>query len=367
MAEQSQNPIAKSYLLPIIGIIGVDFKYTDLLMHLNAAKDCSILDCVYDSLGGYIDEGLKITEALSKCGKIIKSRNSGNVASIAVSPFLVASKENRKFDPNKGQFLIHCPLIDPEDMKGDMYTADDLTSMAKALKTYEGQLVKQYVVATGSDANILKAFMDENKPLTPEQITSLGFAQIEQPQFKAVALINNKSEKMEVKEVHEKLSVIETLLVSFKNMFKAKNIVLQCVDGKEIDFGDAVQTPEQIVVGVKGTVDGKPAQGEYTFADGSKMNFDKGELKGVVPAQNPEMDKLQKENQDLQNKLKESTEAQNKMKVELEAIKTASNKITEEFTAFKNQFSKENPTPNTPVVDVVKKKNLTRQELEKLI
>lgn len=367
MAEQEQNPIAKSYLLPIIGIIGVDFKYTDLLMHLNAAKDCSILDCVYDSLGGYIDEGLKITDALAKCGKIIKSRNSGNVASIAVSPFLVAAKENRKFDPNKGQFLIHCPLIDPEDMKGDMYTATDLTEMAKALDQYEGKLLSQYVKATGSNKDILKAFMQENKPLTSDQIQNLGFAQIEQPQFKAVALINNKTEKMEVKEVHEKLSAIESLILSFKNLFKPKNMVLQSSDGKEIDFGDAVQTPEQIVVGVKATEGGKPCEGDYIMPDGSTMKFEKGALVEVTPAQNPEMEALKKENQDLQNKLKESTEAQNKMKAEMEEIKSTSEKITTEFTAFKNQFSKENPLPNTPPKTEPNKKGLSKQELEKLI
>jgi predicted nuclease with TOPRIM domain len=101
--------------------------------------------------------------------------------------------------------------------------------------------------------------------------------------------------------------------------------------------------------------------------DGSTMLFEKGELKEVTPAQSPEMDALKKENQDLQNKLAESVEAQNRMKAELDAIKEASNKVIGEFTAFKNQYSKENPIPNTPPKTETSTKALSKQELEKLI
>lgn len=341
--EPAKKDIEQSYMLPIVGIIGDKFKYTDLLMHLNAAKNATVLECIMDSPGGYIDEGLKITEALNKCGKIIKMRNSGDVASIAVSIFLTASKENRFFNPSKGQFLVHCPLVDPKDMQGN-YTAEDLTVMAKQLKSYESDLVKQYVNSTGSDSDILKAFMQENKPLTPEQISSLGFATIEQPQFKAVALINTN--KMDNKEVIDKLDKHESLLDKIHRKLFAKNIMLQDVNGVEIDFGDAVQTPDQVIVGVKGTVDGKPAEGEYTLADGKTYVFVAGELTEIKePNQGNEMEveleALKAENTELKSKIEAVNKMQEDAKKELETAKT-------EFKAFKAQFSNEPPRGNAP-------------------
>jgi ATP-dependent protease ClpP protease subunit len=340
------------YLLPIIGEIGKDFKYTDLLMHLNAAKDSSTIHIVIGSPGGYIDDGLKIRDALLSCGKIIMASNSGDVASIAVSIFLTAPKGLRSFDPSKGVFLIHNPLIQPEDLTATAYNAEDFAMMSKDLKGFENDLAKQYVQATGSNIDILKAFMAENTPLTPDQISALGFATIEQPAFKAVALIHTKKQEMENKEVIEKFGKFETLLDKIHKKLFAKNLMLQDVNGVEIDFGDAVQTPEQIVVGVKGMVDGKPAEGDITMADGSILSFKAGVLEKITPKVAEDVEALKAENEALKLKLSEGIAAQNKLQVEFDSFKAEAQKeintAKTEFTAFKNLYSKTPPLGNTP-------------------
>jgi len=341
--------INSTYTLPIIGEIGKDFKYTDLLMHLNAAKNSSTIHGVIGSPGGDIEEGLKIRDGLMNSGKVIKMSNSGDVASIAVSIFLAAPKALRKFDPSKGVFLIHLPLVQPEDLTEPAYTADDLDFISKSLKSYGMELAKQYVKDTGSDLEILKAFMAENKPLTPEQISGLGFATIEQPAFKAVALITTKKEEMENKEVIEKLKNHETLLDKIHKKLFAKNLMLQDVNGVEIDFGDAVQTPEQIVVGVEAKVDSKPAEGDITMPDGSVLTFKAGKLETITPPSQPvDAEALKAENEDLKKKLADSEAAKNLLDEKVKGFEKDLNIAREEFKAFKNIFSKEKPLGNNP-------------------
>jgi len=296
-----------------------------------------------------VDEGLKIRDALLASGKTIKASNSGDVASIAVSIYLTAPRGLRTFDPSKGVFLIHNPLIQPEDLTDPYYTSEDFMTISKDLKGYENDLAKQYVQATGSDIDVIKAFMAENKPLTPEQISGLGFATIEQPAFKAVALITTKKEEMENKEVIEKLKNHETLLDKIHKKLFAKNLMLQDVNGVEIDFGDAVQTPEQIVVGVEAKVDSKPAEGDITMPDGSVLTFKAGKLETITPPSQPvDAEALKAENEDLKKKLADSEAAKNLLDEKVKGFEKDLNIAREEFKAFKNIFSKEKPLGNNP-------------------
>lgn len=327
------------YILPIIGIIGEDFKYTDLLMHLNAASNETDIQLSINSPGGYIDEGLKIRDALLKSGKIIHANNIGDVCSIAVSIFLSAAKGLRSFDPAKGQFLIHNPLLDPKDIDMQL-RADDLTAMAKELNKIESELIKQYVQATGSTAEILSAFMAEEKPLTSEQIEQLGFAKVEHIQVKAVALINLNNMN-DVKELKESMSKLEKAFEAIKNLFKPKNMVKMDVNNNEVDFGEAVQAEEQIVPGVTATVGGVPCEGDYTMQDGSIYKFEKGVLMEIVK---PEVEDLKKENEGLKTEVANLKDSEAKAKDELTQYKAKAEadlkKIQDEFTAFKGQFVK---------------------------
>lgn len=352
------------YMLPIVGVIGEDFKYPDVLMHLNAAKKYNVIKLLIDSPGGYIDEGEKIRQALVDSGKVFFSTNIGDVASYAVSLFLIAP--NRTYDSTKGTFLIHMPFVPHED--GVSGTAQEIEAIAKDLKKLQDNLVKQYTQITGTERVVIEGFMNENKPLTPEQVQSLGFARLENQKFKAVAYFKNEN-NMTNEEVTKKLGVIESLVNKVMNFIKPKALMIQDATGTELDFGDAVQTPEQIVVGVKATVNGTPADGDYTMPDGSVLTFEAGILTVITPAApgpNEELEALKAENKALKAQIEASTKAQNEIKTEFTNFKMSAEKQIKEvqtkFTDFKNQFSDGTVPGNTPGGE--SPKSITKAQLE---
>jgi ATP-dependent protease ClpP protease subunit len=352
------------YLLPIQGVIGKDFKYTDVLMHINAAKNSTYIKLLVDSPGGYIGEGEKIREALVSTGKVMFAANTGDVASYAVTLFEIAPKGNRVYDPAKGQFLIHMPFVTPED--GVSGTASDLDIIAKELKKLQNNIVTEYVKATGSDMAVLEGFMNENIPLTPEQVESLGFATVQRVQLKAVAYFKPIND-MDNLEITKKMGVLETLLNKVASFIMPKALMLQDVNGKEVDFGPDVQTPEQIAVGVKATVDGTPAQGDVTMASGEVYQFEAGVLKAIVPkadAPDPNAE-LKAENEALKAELSAmKAEAMAAKTHETESVKQLKT-VQDAFAAFKNEFSTGDPAPATPGVPPVKKVAFSKADMEK--
>ena len=140
-------------------------------------------------------------------------------------------------------------------------------------------------------------------------------------------------------------------------------MVKQDVNGVEIDFGSEVQTPEQIVVGVKATVNGEPAEGEYVLEDGTIYSFKAGvleEIKAPETKPNEEMEALKSENEQLkaevQNKIAENAKLKNEFDAFKNEAETKFNDVNDKFTKFKNQFSTQEPiVNNTASTEPVKK------------
>lgn len=335
------------YILPIIGVIGEDFKFSDLLMHLNAAKDEPIIKLLFNSPGGYVSEADKMVEALQKEKKLYYSTNLGDVASAAVELFLVAPRENRTFNPDKGLFLIHMPFIGPED-GGVTGGSEDIQYAADQMKEIEKRMTQKYSKATGTSINILSGFMKENIPLTEEQVYELGFATIVRPTLKAVAFYNQKDTQMS-KETEEKVNKIEGLLKTLLAKLKvtAKALVVQDAEGKDLDFGEAVTNEGEIVVGVSATVDGAAAEGEFTLADGRVLVFAGGVLNEIRPAEGAEMEALKQKNKDLEKQLEDKTAELDTVNSEFEKFKNeTSTQLTEVNTQLQNikaEFSKGKP------------------------
>lgn len=302
------------YIIPIIGVIGEDFKLNDLLLHLNAAKNEGVIKLIFDSPGGYLDVAEEMVNALRKEKKLFYSTNSGDVASAAVELFLIPPKENRTFDVSKGNFLIHMPFIQPEESELGG-TAEEIQLVVDEMKKSEKKLATEYSKATGTGANILEGFMRENTPLTKEQISQLGFATVIEPiEFRAVAYHkqSNITEMADNKETLEKISLLEKALQKITALLtpKVKALMIQDANGNELDFGAEVEDASQIAVGSKATVDGAPAEGEFTLADGQVLVFTAGELTEIKPAESDDVAALKQEIEDL--------------KVENEKLKTES-------------------------------------------
>lgn len=321
------------YILPIIGIIGVDFKHTDLLMHLNAAKLENEIKLVISSPGGFVSEASMIRNTLKKSGKILYSTNSGDVASAAVGIFLTPQKQNRTFNPSKGVFLIHLPYIDPKNFsEGEALTSEALEYISKELRVEEKELANIYSEETGCDIEIIKAYMSENKVMEEDHIAGLGFAQIEKSEFKAVALYNfNNNNNMGQQEVVEKLNVFERLLKRF-----LKNLVMQDVTGVELDFGE-IKDPAEIKVGVLVLISGSPAKdGEYVMAGGEIIVISGGNgfITEIKPAEEKEVNALKKENDTLKTEI-------TTLKKEIKDSATSFSKLNSSFLELKNQFTKD--------------------------
>ena len=358
------------YILPIIGVIGEDFRITDMLMHLNRAKNEQAIKLLINSPGGYTRDAEKMIELLNKSGKILYSQNTGDVASAAVGMFLTAPAENRIFDTSKGEFLIHMPFLSKDD-GGVAGTSEEIQAAADEMRKLERSLAKMYAVKTGTPANILEGFMKENTPLTSEQIQSLGFATVVQPQtLKAVAYYT-KSENMNQNEMNERLTGLEALMNKVVGLFKPKALMVKDTTGVEIDFGSEIQDESQITPGVKATIDGKPAEGNHVRADGSTLVFAAGELKEIMPPADETAEALKAENEKLKaeieaNKTAMATKDQEFMDFKASAEKEIGN-VKTEILAIRNQFSGGTPgTVSNPPTTSVKTSGFTKDDMVKM-
>lgn len=329
------------YNIPIIGVIGEQFKMTDMLMHINNAKNFGIINLLIDSPGGDVDAADKMAEALVNTGKEIHATNSGDVASAASRIFCVAPKQNRTFDPTKGQFVIHNPWANVE---GD---AEYMQMAAKQLKKTEDAYTKYYSERTGCDEEIIRAFMAENTPLTSEQIESLGFATIVSNTIKPVAFFNLNNNKMDEKQ----FSKIEQMFNKIFAWVKIKALVKTDVNGNELDFG-AITAPEEIIPGVEATVGDAPAEGDYVMPDGSVMKFESGKLVEIVPPAPDEVEMLKEQIATLEAEKTAALTAQANLAKELSEYKIKAEAdfaaLNSEFVKIKAHFNSKSPVLNVP-------------------
>lgn len=337
-----------SYIIPIVGQIGNPeegetgqfFTYSDLLMHLNKAKDADVLDLHINSIGGYVEDADKMIQALIATNKQIITRNTGDVASAASKIFTIPkSKENRIFDSSKGAFLIHNPW---GTVEGD---AAELAAASKHIQSIENEYAKWYADVTGVDISIIKGLMSENIPLTSEQINEFGFATIVASQIKAVAKL--KIEKMEYKELEKKMSSIETFFDKILAKFKPKALMLADVNGVELNFPDA-NAPEEILPGLSVTISDGSTDGKYVMPDGSTYVIVAGKLTEIIAAQADEMANLKAENENLKAEIEKLKTDNASAKANEEEMNKQVLAVKAEFVAFKKEFSSFKPKGSNP-------------------
>lgn len=315
----------------IKGEIGVDYTYSHALIDLERNKLNPVVKIYIDSPGGSFDEGMKIYSLFKNSGKMLITENSGIIASMGVTLFCVAPKGSRFYDSKKGEFFIHNPWGTPE---GD---ADFLAEASKQMKKAEKELVNIYTLATGALPETIAGLMAVQSLLTPEQIETLGFATLINNELKAVAKLNYN--QMTEKEFNEKIEASSnSILAKIKDFFKKSGVIkaflLQDATGKSLDFGEEIQEANQIAVGSKATVDGKPAEGEYLLPDGVTLVFVAGEVTEIKPKEEEdvEMEALKAENEALKSQLAEASAKADSAQALVKGIEA-------DFKAFKTQVT----------------------------
>lgn len=322
---------------------GINLK--DIVNQINSAKEANRLVVHIHSPGGDVWEGFAIHDALVNSGKEITTIIEGLCASIAT---VIALAGDRRLMTEHSEFLIHNPwafsIGDSSDFKK---VSDDLA------KT-ENKLAEFYAKKTNLSTDQLLSYMHEETIFSAKEAQDFGFVTEIIATIKQVAHfknnINNTNMKNESETV-KKLSAIEMMLNGIKNLLvPKKNIVIQDTDGKEMDFGDNIKTQEEIKVGDTATVDGAPATGDHTLADGTVYKFDAGKLTEIVePAgDDQEMEKLRAENEELKRQLQEKTDSLKTEAKKVSDLTVMVNKLDADFKNFKSMFSDDDP-PGTVV------------------
>ncbi len=316
-----------------------------------------------NSPGGSLFEGLAMYDMVKNSD--IEIGVIGLCASAATLPLIASSK--RWGTPNS-RYLIHNPsfFIPPSNL-----TADELQENADNLKREQERALELYFQNLSGTKEELQALMDKNMVIDAKEALKLGLIleikeyngykkEPETNEIKNLYYQFKMNINMEKEEVKQELSGMRLVLDKLAKFFLTpKLLVLQDVNGIEIDFGDTIETVEQIVVGTEAKVEGKPAEGEYILQDGTKYTFAAGKVQSIDSPEIPVSEELKIENEELKadlekekqqtmkltQQLKDSEKKFSEMKMKFES---EINEVNLKFNDFASKFSEEKPVMNIP-------------------
>lgn len=334
------------------GEIGYDLTLSDLE---------GLTSFLINSPGGSLFEGLAMYDYVD--GNDIEVGVIGVSASAATLPLIASSK--RWGTPNS-RYLIHNPW---SMSVGD---AEEMSKTAKDLKDEQQRALNLYVKHLNGTAEELQALMNEERIIDAEEALQLGL-------IKEIRPLNKESKKPEGSDINNLFTQfkmqyamkeedknelsglsakVDELVSTIRNFFAPKMLVLQDVNGVEIDFGDAVETEEQVAVGVSATVDGSAAEGNYVLSDGRTLVFTGGELTAIneaeeeaeedVEALKQKIADLEAANATLTDDVQNAITEKDTIQSSFDDVKSKFEVVVGEFDTFKNKFSAEKPEPNKP-------------------
>ena len=272
--------------------------------------------------GGNFFEGIAIRDYLKKTNQI---KSIGCLGMVASAGTLIMQGVKDRWATPSSKFLIH-------GVQGGTYgNADDAQRLADDLRTLSNEEAQNYSLISGKSIEDIKNIMDEERILYADEALSLNL----------INRISNLENFMTKNEDQKKW--FSHFANRLADVLGFKNLIVQSTDGTELDFGQDVQTLEQIVVGVPCS-----ENGTFVLADGRTIVSEGNIVTSVTekePQPDPMVEELKRTNEELTNKLTEANakieELTNKA-VQFETLKN-------EFVEFKNQFSNHSPiTANIP-------------------
>jgi len=332
------------------GEVGFDITMDSLLPYVDMGKEI-----VIDSFGGDLFEGWKIHDAIKLSGKQPKITVLGTCASSCVQ--ILLSTPNREMT-GQSRLLIHNPWT--EEMGDD----EQFQKTANELRTEKNRLASFYSEISGKSIDDILAIMKEERFMYVDECIAMNF--INQTEIKNEEM--NAEQEKELKTIGDKVN--DTLAV-VKNLFikSVKNLVVQDVNGDGLDFGDEIETVEQIAVGNTATVNGEPANKEHVMPDGVIYVFEAGTLMEIkeaeaegndeVEALKQEVEQLKQENEQLQNSYSTKEKEYNDLKANSNTLESNIKDIETKFNEFKNRFSNEKEEIKVPEEKNTGKKSFT--------
>lgn len=303
----------------------------DVKNQYEAQKDAKTITVHIHSEGGVVTEGYAIHDYLRSLGKPVNVIIEGMCASIAT--VIALAGDTVKMAEN-ATFFIHNPW---GMIGGD---AEQIKKYADELVKMEDDIAEFYAKKTNLTKDQLLGYMKEETYFTAAQALEFGFITEILQTMRAVALFRPEKQKSKSKKSNKmaktKKSAFEKLMSRIKKELNVesapKAIVVQDVNGVELDFAE-VADGESPAVGDTATVDGAPAEGEYTMPEGEVYNFEAGELKTIEGEGDEDVEALK---QDLADAQAENST----LKTELDSVKAENKKNAKTLKKLNKRFEK---------------------------
>jgi ATP-dependent Clp protease, protease subunit len=307
-----------------------------------------------NSPGGSLFEGLAMFDYVKSTD--IEVGCIGLCASAATLPLLASSK---RFGTPNSRYLIHNPML---SFFLETLTSSELQKNADDLKLEQQKALTLYTQNLSIPENEIIQLMDENKIIDAQEALRIGLIKEikdinSEKSESELNMIYNKFkmriDKMENKDLKNDIISIKSVLNDIKNLFitkQTKMLLLQDVNGIEIDFGPTIETPDQIVVGVDAKIDGTPANGEHVMPDGKIYQFENGKLNEIKEAESETDLQVELDTVKAENKTLKAENAQ--MKLDNEQMKMnfdkKLNEVNMKLNEIQSKFTTEKPTEVVP-------------------
>jgi len=340
------------------------FSFEDLQAYIDGS-DGEPFDVVIKSIGGSVDEGFKIYDALKGLDVTTTALTANSIASV-----IFMAGKTRRVTPTS-EMIIHNAWVDAQDLAGEKLNVHTLEALKEVFEQTDARILQVYTEAAGKDKETaLLALMASETNLGADKALALGLATELAEDFKAVTLRNkvvtfsrNQIDLIQKEQTdklilienqmqhEEKFNAFEKMLKGLKNLFNSslKNMAAVTKDGVAIFIAGA-EDGELVGKTVYLAEEGLPTEqlapeGEHVLEDGTTVVLD---ANGVITEVKPAIDvedltaKMVEKEKVLQAKDAEILDLQNQIKAlkASDAQKaTALDGLKTEFISLKNQIA----------------------------
>lgn len=168
-------------IINIFGVIGREVRANEIVKQILATKDDTI-EVNIMSLGGSVNEGFAIYDALKDSDKKIITRAIGQAASIA--SIIFAAGDEREITEN-AEIMIHNSMTPIGGNK------NELEEKVKLLSEIDKRMIAVYSRITGLKEDELSQMLDKETFMSADEALNKGFATSKTNSLALVAMVNS--------------------------------------------------------------------------------------------------------------------------------------------------------------------------------
>lgn len=254
-----------------IGVDGTSFDSVDAFIE-SIPEDDNNIELRLNCRGGNCMEGWTIYDKLRSTGKEITAIIEGKCASMA-SVLLLAAPKERRYAYQNATLLIHNPYIPPYTL-ADAYDAEDLRRMAEDLEAETTKIVNLYVDRTGSEEDVLRALMAEDKFVDMDKAKELGFISEVKPPISAKEKQPKKWNHSKINNMNQEKKV--TVAQAFQMLGVALGVVKAPIVSLDLSTADGNTLTVEREDGEPQVGDTASPDGEHLMPDGSTIVVEGG-------------------------------------------------------------------------------------------